>query len=153
MKPIQLIILASFAISAGCSRKEQPPAATHTPVAAARELLLARPATVPVPNEEPPADVVERLIFEQYAALEKMGGLPVTFTATGRAHTLRAKLFAARKESCTPSPQQPAGNYECSLTITLSLAADGNDPALQKPSEQGARIGVKWDPSGKWVGE
>lgn len=97
--------------------------------------------------------MVERLIFEQYAALEKMGGLPVTFTATGRAHTLHAKLFAARKESCTPSPQQPAGNYECSLTITLSLAADGKDPALQKPSEQGARIGVKWDPSGKWVGD
>jgi len=153
MKLIHLIVLASVAVSTGCSRKDQPPAATQTPIKTARELPPLKPVPVPVPNEEPPAEVVERLIFEQYAALEKMGGLPVTFTATGRAHTLHAKLYAAQKESCTPSPQQPAGNYECSLTITLSLAADGKDPSLQKPSEQGARIGVKWDPSGKWVGQ
>jgi len=153
MKPMLLIVLTSLAISAGCSRKEQPPTDTIAPAATARELPPAKSAPVPVPNEEPPAEVVERLIFEQYAEIEKLGGLPVTVTATGSAHTLHAKLYSARKESCTPSPQQPPGNYECGLTITLSLAADGKDPSLQTPSEQGARIGVKWDPSGKWVRE
>jgi len=153
VKPIILTVIANLALSAGCSKQEQPPAATQSAVATAREQPPAKPVPAPVPNEEPPAEVVERLIFEQYAEWEKMGGLPVTFTATGRAHTLHAKLYKARKESCTPSPQQPAGNYECSLTITLSLAADGKDPSLRTPSEQGARIGVKWDPSGKWVGE
>ncbi|MFP5431343.1 MAG: hypothetical protein ACLGHE_10245, partial [Gammaproteobacteria bacterium] len=64
----------------------------------------------------------------------------------GKSLTLHPTLHEVRKDSCTPTPQAPAGWYECSLTIKVSLAEDGSDP-----SEQGERIGVKWDPAGKWV--
>lgn len=101
---------------------------------------------VPVPAEEPSEEVLRKLEFARYDAINKMGGMPVTVTATGRSYILRPTLYAVRKESCTPTPQAPAGWYECSLTITVSLADDGSDP-----SEQGERIGVKWDPKGEWV--
>lgn len=104
------------------------------------------PTGVPVPDEEPSEEVLRKLEFARYAEIDRMGGLPVTVTATGRSYILRPKLYAVRKESCTPTPQSPPGWYECSLTITLSLAEDGRDP-----SDQGERIGVKWDPKGEWV--
>lgn len=99
------------------------------------------------PPGEPSEAVLRALEFQRYAAIEKAGGLPVTITATGRQLVLKPKLYSVRKESCRPTPQAPAGWYECSLTIRLSLAADGSDP-----SEQGERIGVKWDgKKAEWV--
>lgn len=101
---------------------------------------------VPPPGE-PPEEVLRKLEFERYELIEKAGGMPVTVTATGRQLVLKPKLYSVRKESCRPTPQAPDGWYECSLTIRLSLAADGRDP-----SEQGERIGVKWDGSkAEWV--
>ena len=106
----------------------------------------------PVPAGEPPAEVVRDLLFEEYAELENAGPMPMTVTASGQSLKLRAKLFDARKEDCRPVPQQPPGHYECSLTIKLSLTGDGSDPAREEPSEQGARLGVKWDATGgRWV--
>lgn len=99
------------------------------------------------PPGEPPEDVLRKLEFQRYAMLEAAGGLPVTVTATGRQLVLKPRLYSVRKESCQPSPQTPAGRYECSLTISVSLAEDGSDP-----SEQGERISVKWDGRKKeWV--
>ena len=107
---------------------------------------------VPVPEGEPPADVVRALMFEEYEDLEKLGGMPATVSASGKQLLLRAKLFEATKDECRPRPQRPAGEFECSLTILVSITGDGSDPADETPSEQGARIGIKWDPAqGKWV--
>lgn len=90
--------------------------------------------------------MLRELEFQTYAEIEKMGGLPVTMTATGKSLTLHPKLYAVRKDKCTPTPQAAAGWYECELTIKISLSPDGSDP-----SEKGERIGVKWDPKGEWV--
>lgn len=132
-----------------CSRDEPPAPAVD--VVAAAPPAEAKPAEVPVPEGEPPADVVRDLMFEEYAELEKAGPMPATVSASGRQLQLRAKLFDARKTECRPRPQRPAVEFECSLTILVSMTGDGSDPAQEEPSEQGARIGIKWDPSGKWV--
>lgn len=121
---------------------------TAVEVLAAPEVDAA-PAAVSLapPPGEPPEEVLRKLEFERYEMIEKAGGMPVTVTATGRQLVLKPKLYSVRKESCRPTPQAPDGWYECSLTIRLSLAADGRDP-----SEQGERIGVKWDGSkAEWV--
>jgi hypothetical protein len=74
--------------------------------------------------------------------------MPVTLTATGKSLTLHPKLYEARKEkNCDPTPQRPAGWYECHLILKLSLSPGGRDP-----SEKGERLGVKGDPKkGEWV--
>jgi len=147
-------LLFSMLLVTACSEKDKPKNEDSIATSAALSPTQnAGTTAVPVPEEEPSDAVVRELMFEEYRELEKAGGLPVTATATGQNLTIRAKLFDARKEKCTPSPQDPPGWYECELTITLSLATGGKDPANKKPSEQGARIGVKWDPSGKWVAQ
>ncbi len=109
-------------------------------------LIKTQSSGVPVPAEEPSEEVLRELEFRRYEAIERAGGLHVTVTATGKSLTLHPKLYAVRKQSCKRTAQRPAGWYECSLIIKVSLKADGRDP-----SEQGERIGVKWDPKGKWV--
>ncbi len=101
---------------------------------------------IPVPEEEPSELVVRKLVFEQYQEIKDAGGLPVMSTATGRQTVLNPTVYDVRKETCARIPQSPPGNYECEVVIRISLSPDGSDP-----SEQGARISVKWDPSGKWV--
>ena len=138
---------------AGCSG-ETPPPASDAAVATAPSgaAAPAAPAAVPVPAGDPPADVVRALAFEQYAELEKAGPMPATVSATGRSLQLRAKLFEARKEECHPVPQQPAGEFECTLTIKVAMTGDGSDPALEEPSEQGDRLFISWDAAnGRWV--
>ena len=129
----------------GCGKKEIPPPAGTKPTTVSKATEQ-RAGSVPVPAEEPSEDDLRRLGFQTYEAIEQAGGIPVTVTATGQSLTLRPKLYDVRKNSCKPSPHSPPGWYECSLTIKLSLKADGSNP-----SEQGERLDVKWDPSGMWV--
>ena len=68
--------------------------------------------------------------------------------ASGRRIVLNPTVYDVRKETCARTPRSPPGEYECEVMIRMSLSPDGSDP-----SERGARIGVKWDPSGKWVRE
>lgn len=142
-------VCAGLALLAACERE---PAVSPSVQALPSEAVAETP--VPVPEGEPPADVVRALMFEQYEDLEKLGGLPATVSASGKQLVLRAKLFEATKKECRPQPQRPAGEFECSLTILVSMTGDGSDPANETPSEQGARIGIRWDPGkGKWVRE
>lgn len=147
--------VALVVLLAGCSRHEDRndagtlATAASLPVAASSASGPAAPdapVAAPVPADEPSEDVLRKLEFETYASIENAGGMPVTMTATGQSLTLHPKLYEVRKEKCSPTPQAPAGWYECELTIKLSLSPDGSDP-----SEQGERIGVKWDPRGEWV--
>lgn len=132
---------------AACEREQSEPATAQAPSSG-----QTAEASVPVPEGEPPADVVRALMFEEYEELEKLGGLPATVSASGKQLVLRAKLFEATKKECRPQPQRPAGEFECSLTILVSITGDGSDPADETPSEQGARIGIKWDAArGRWV--
>lgn len=167
---MRILFLLAFFLLTACSR-EAPRADTESSAsvsdaeaalpslsALSRSDVVPAPATVPeTPSApvaamapapgEPPEDVLRKLEFQRYEAIERMGGLPVTVTATGRQLVLKPKLYSVRKEDCTPTPQAPAGRYECSLTISVSLAKDGSDP-----SEQGERIGVKWDGrKAEWV--
>lgn len=142
------VVLGSVAmLQTACSREEQASSDADRPTAEAEMAEVA-----PMPAGEPPDDVVRALMFEEYADLEKAGPMPATVSASGKQLQLRAKLFEATKKECRPRPQRPAGEYECSLTILVSMTGDGSDPANEKPSEQGARIGIRWDPGkGKWV--
>lgn len=137
--------LALLLLLGGCGKKELPPP-TGTKPTTVSKAPEQRAGAVPVPTEEPSEADLRKLEFQTYEAIERAGGMPVTITATGQSRTLHPKLYAVRKNSCKPTPQAPPGWYECSLTIKLSLKADGSDP-----SEQGERIGVKWDPRGMWV--
>ncbi|MEP7328638.1 MAG: hypothetical protein ABI777_05460 [Betaproteobacteria bacterium] len=143
MKRICLLI-SVFLLAAGCSKKPEP----QKPVSsvASQQGIAAASTAAALPIEEPSEEVLRELEFKTYEAIERAGGIPVTVSATGKSLTLRPKLYSVRKESCTPTPQRPAGWYECTLTIKLSLAADGRNP-----TEQGERIGVKLDSTGKWV--
>lgn len=147
------LLAVSLALcAAACTDSSSSGTADAVPGAVAADSATSAPAEHPVPSGEPPADVVRDLTFEQYAELAEAGPMPVTISATGQPLKLRAKLFDARKEECLPRPQQPPGRYECTLTIKLSLTGDGSDPAREAPSEQGARIDVKWDAAtGRWV--
>lgn len=97
-------------------------------------------------EEEPPDEVVERLQFEEYAEIEKAGGLPVQITATGRNVVLHPKLYSARNDSCRRLSRNIGGGFECHLTIRLSLDPDGRDP-----SEQGSRMFLHKSEDGEWV--
>ncbi len=160
------LLLLLFLVLAGCSAEAPPgssaasePASLTTKaeeaVAVAADELASGALASPVaevhelrpPPGEPPEAALRKLEFQRYEMIEKAGGIPVTITATGRQLVLKPKLYSVRKKSCRPTPQAPDGWYECSLTISLSLAEDGSDPA-----EQGERIGVKWDGSkAEWV--
>lgn len=139
------VLLLPFLMGA-CSKKEAP--APSPPTSAPKVATATKqPPGIPVPDEEPSAEVVRKLEFQRYEAIEKQGGMPMTVTATGQSIVLRPKLYEVRKESCKPQPQQPPGNYECSSIIKLSLAPDGRNP-----SEQGSRVGITWDSqAGEWV--
>ncbi|MGH8494189.1 MAG: hypothetical protein ACRERR_13950 [Moraxellaceae bacterium] len=148
MKEKSAFLLLAFFMLTACSRENpRPLEAVEAAAPVANESVLA-PVDMPVaeapeqtpPPGEPSEEVLRKLEFQRYEAIEAAGGLPVTVSATGRQLVLKPKLYSVRKEGCKPVPQAPVGWYECSLIISLSLAADGSDP-----SEQGERIGVKWD--------
>jgi hypothetical protein len=144
---VVLVLCALMLMTAttGCERKTAEKVGIASPLPTA-QIIDPRVATAPVPTEEPSEEALRTLEFKRYEEIELAGGLPVTITATGRSLTLHPKLYEVRKQSCKPTPQAPPGWYECSLTIKLSLKPDGSNP-----SEQGERIGVKWDTRGMWV--
>lgn len=157
MKNHTLFLLILTLFMAGCSKNKDPnsePSISSQSVSTPQDSEAEdTPASedVPAPEDEPSNTVVRDLIYEQYDEIDKMGGLPVTATASGKSFQLRAKLFDAKKEACTRTPQTPPGWYTCVLTIRTSLTSNGTEPTEEDSSEQGARIGVKWDKSGKWV--
>lgn len=130
-------ILSSVAFLAGC--RSQPRDEVRSSGADSAGIPVAM-------DEEPPAEVVERLEFEEYAEIEKAGGLPVQITATGQNLLLHPKLYSARKDSCRQLHQNIGGGYECHLTITLSLDPDGRDP-----SQQGSRMFLHRTENGEWA--
>lgn len=140
------IVMTAALLAAGCSKSKPIPPAK--PLAESPPPATAKASTgVPVPAEEPSEAVLSKLAFELYDQIEKAGGLPVTLTATGKSLTLHPKLYGARKEkNCDPTPQRPAGWYECHLILKMSLSPGGRNP-----SEKAERLGVKWDPKGEWV--
>lgn len=137
MRPI-VAILSSCVFFAGC--RSEPRDAHHRPGA---DSSLASDSSAT--EDEPPDEVVERLQFEEYAEIEKAGGLPVQITATGQNLVLHPKLYSARKDSCRRLHQNIGGGYECHLTITLSLDPDGRDP-----SQQGSRMFLHRTENGEW---
>lgn len=144
MYQARILIILALLLSA-CSGNEST--AEPTTEASAQAKPTATITRQISPTGEPSEEVLQRLEFQRYAELEKAGGIPVTISATGQQTILRPKLYSVRKDECTPTPQAPVGWYECSLTISLSLAEDGSNP-----SEQGEGFSVKWDSeSGTWV--
>lgn len=131
-------------VAGACSKSPPPPKS----VASAPPVSSPSPAADPVAatDEEPPEEALRKLKFDEYAAIEKQGGLPVEVSQTGQQLTLRPKLYEVHKVNCFPQPQRPPGFWECHLKVLLSLSPDGKDP-----SEQGERIRVKRGPNGDWV--
>ena len=99
------------------------------------------------PTGEPSADDVKRAFFDRYERLDAAGGLPVTMTASGTSTVLRAKLFDARKESCSQLPRAAPGDWRCDAVLTMAICSGDCDPSLEEPSPNGERIDIRWDPA------
>lgn len=93
----------------------------------------------------PPGKVVEDLLIAQYQEIRKAGGLPLVVTATGKRIVVVPTLYSARCDSCRLLGRS-SGQFECHLTIRLSLKPDGSDP-----SEQGERLFVRRSALGTWT--
>lgn len=120
-------------------------AQSPTPIAAA-----ASDATVveaPVPEHEPSAADVRRIVIDFYERIEQAGGLPMTMTATGQPLVLHAKVFDARKKSCRQVPRAKPGEWECSAELMMSLCSGDCDPSAEAPLPKSERIGIRWDPA------
>lgn len=108
-------------------------------------------AGAPVPAGEPSAEDVRRLFFEQYAQIERAGGLPATLTATGAPLVIHAKLFEARKDACRQLPGAGPGEWECTADLQVALCSGDCDPAREAPLPKSERIRLRWDPAGRWT--
>lgn len=98
------------------------------------------------PPGEPPEDVLLRFQKEEYDEINRVGGMKVTVSASGRQLVLRPTLHSGRKESCRPIPREPEGSYECGLDLMVTLSEDDD-----KPGQHGERQFVHWDGrSGEW---
>lgn len=102
-------------------------------------------AGAPVPDDEPSAADVRRLVMERYERLEDAGGLPVAMTATGQSAVLHSKVFDARKESCRRLPGAKPGEWECEAELMMGLCSGDCDPSAEEPLPKGERVGIRWD--------
>jgi hypothetical protein len=119
--------------------------------------VVAPPSASPSPNAaaaaprvddivEPDEATLRRIEFENYAEIERLGGMPLVVTQTGQRITLHPRLYDVRKEECHKLAQA-TGEWECGVKITLTLRSGDN------PSSQGERVFVKRGPKGDWVGK
>lgn len=139
-----------------CSRRDPPP---PPPAFEATSTVLPMPASAPreypVPAGEPPPDVVVGLYRQEMDEIRGAGGLPLVVTATGRQLTVMPTVHGAWMDECRRVPQSPPGNWECTLTVKLTLEQLPQRSLRRRadePSLQGARIGVRWDGrAGRWV--
>jgi hypothetical protein len=143
---LRYFMLPLFFLAASCSEQKASQQVEGSTEPAASTTVMSDSSSVPVPSEEPSEEVLRKLEFQVYEQIKDAGGMSATATATGESVTLRPTLYEVRKEKCTPTPQTAPGWYNCDQIVKLSLSADGSDP-----SEQGARISVKWSPKGEWV--
>jgi hypothetical protein len=107
----------------------------------------ARVAEGSIPDDEPTAADVRRLVIERYERLEQAGGLPMTMTATGQPLVLHAKVFEARKESCRRLPGAKPGEWECEAEAMMGMCNGDCDPSTEEPLPKGERLGIRWDPA------
>lgn len=122
-------------------------AQSPTPIVTAAADGPAAEQSAPVPDHEPSAADVRRLVIERYERLEKAGGLPTTMTATGQSMVLHSKVFDARKESCRKMPRGKPGEWECSAQLMMSLCSGDCDPSSEEPLPKGERVSIRWDPA------
>ncbi|GAB3383902.1 hypothetical protein [Lysobacter fragariae] len=106
---------------------------------------------VPVPDDEPPADVVRRLTYEMYEKLEAAGGVAIQSTATGNTAVVHMQLADVQKESCKRLPGSKPGEYECGVLLKVRSCLNLCDPSGEEALNDAKRIDIRWDPSGKWV--
>jgi hypothetical protein len=157
---ISLIIFC--AVISACSKSESVPKESATK-ATATKASATRPSSstsntasttassVPASwGEEPPESVLRVLMVQQYAALDKAGGLPVTVTATGYSGNLRSKLYSVEKDQCNPSPHGPVGKYDCVVKLMITLWFDGKTEPT-KPSEDNKRLSAMKNAKGEWI--
>lgn len=157
---VGLLVVAVLPMMAACSKHD--PAAAMAPLPPTASALpptipAVVPRQVPVPDGEPSEADVVRLYTEEIDAVRAAGGLPLVVTATGTRMTVMPTLHRAWKDDCRRVPQSGPGQWECTLTVKLELErvdpqAVGRQRGDGKPSVQGARLFVRWDPvAGRWV--
>lgn len=123
-------------------------AQSPTPIVAAAAGVGDAPAAEgSIPDDEPTAADVRRLVIERYERLEQAGGLPMTMTATGQPLVLHTKVFEARKESCRRLPGAKPGEWECEAEAMMGMCNGDCDPSTEEPLPKGERLGIRWDPA------
>lgn len=140
-----------FCLSAAACSKSGPEPATQATLplapAAATYPVAATPIVV---DEEPSEQVLRELMFRQYEALDKRGGLPATVTATGKSGNIRTRLYEVRKGECAQKSVDPPGMYECGVNLMVTIWWEGQQEPT-KPSSDSKRISVIRDENGVWV--
>lgn len=124
----------------------QSPTAAVAVAAAAEEADDAE-AVGPVPDEEPSAADVRRIVIDTYERLEGAGGLPVTLTATGQSAVVHSKVFDVRKQSCNRPPGAKPGEWECEAELMMGVCTGDCDPSDEEPLPKGERVSIRWDSS------
>lgn len=148
------LFLLAFALATGCSRDEAAPAAsasTDDPAAPTASASAPAAEGAPVPDGEPPADVVRKLTYEMYEQLEAAGGMPMTLSATGASAVVHTQLAEVVPEPCKQLPGAKPGEYECSVLLKVRSCLGNCDPSDEEALDDAKRIYIRWDPSGKWV--
>ncbi len=121
-------------------------AQSPTPIAVAAETENAD-AGEPVPDHEPTAEDVRRIVFDRYERLEDAGGLPATMTATGQSMVIHAKVFEVTKTSCRQVPPAEPGEWECEADTMMGACTGDCDPSDEEPLPHGDRVPIRWDPA------
>lgn len=145
-RPLALFV-AALALAA-CSKKAPEP-----PKAAAKESTTPASAE-PAPRKdykEPPEDVLRRMFFKAYPAIDEKGGLPVTVTASGQSGTIRIKLYEVHKRECRllEATSSPPGMWECSVRLLVDYYWSHKKP--KGPGEDNKRISVIQAANGDWL--
>jgi len=93
---------------------------------------------------------LRKLMFIQYAEIEKAGGLPATVTASGHSGTLHSKLHEVHKDECHHLSVDPPGMYECGVDLMVAMWWEGRrEPS--EPLSDAKRISVIRDNNGVWI--
>ena len=144
------LLLCCFALTLSACGKKTPPAATDQASAAAKPTAVRVSKGVAEPAEEPSEQVLRTFLEEEYAQMQRQGGITLSSTSSGNSVKIIPRLYEAKKESCKRLPSSIGGGYECSMSTMITLDREGARPST--PSEKGERVYAYWDgEKGAWA--
>lgn len=144
------LVICCFALTLSACGKKTSPAATDQASAAAKPAVASAPKGTPEPAEEPSEQVLRKFLEEEYAQIQRQGGMTLSSTSSGNSVKIIPRLYEAKKESCKRLPSSIGDGYECSMSTMITLDRVGARPGT--PSAKGERVYAYWDSEkGAWA--